>query len=310
MKLVRLSLVVVALFAVCGRCAVGQEAVAKIGDFSGQVQIQHGDKVIVPTKAGPIVRNGTIYNNDTVRTAKGQARVVFDDGTYVDMDEGTALQITVSRMAPTAEAEGKLERRIKVVLGRIYSMVKPNPAIGATRFELPDGIAAVRGTTVRVDVTPDGNWEFYLDEGEGTLKQEKIKSTMELKDKCGIGCEKKGDNSYEFANLGEKCVDIWLPPSPVTLEDGTVEMRETIIRDFCPGDELNITLSADGRYSITPVKGSVTVTNPAPKEAAPWAGIPPGEAVPPPMVGGGGGGGGGGGAAEEKKEEAPAHPGH
>ena len=292
---------ITAILMFAGLSAFGEEGIARVAKFSGEVQIQRGKQVIVPVKAGPVIRNGVIYAGDTVRTGKGVADILFEDGSIISMDERTTLKITLEKPSVPLEGGQPMERRVKLILGRVWSQIKPSKTVG-TVFEIPDGIAAIRGTTVRVVVGEGGKWEFYVDEGGAKVKHEVIKTTADLEKKCGLGCEKKAENSYEFTCLWERCIDLYLPPSPYKLPDGTIEMRPTWIRDFCFGESVLITLNADGTYTITATKGEVRITRPPVTGPPPWAPIPPGEAIPPRRIGGGGGGGGGPATPRGEKE--------
>jgi len=175
---------------------MGQQRIASIQSFIGEVEVEHSAQIIKPLKIGRMVRSGDVFDADTVRTRKGEADLLVVDGSVVKMDQDTALYMAfkTAQAAAGVPAPGTPDRRIKLVGGRIWCDVKPS-RIATTQFELPDGVAAVRGTIVEFAVDPAKGWNVGVDRGLMTLNHTGIRAQVSLTsgNKLGVRKMEKGE---------------------------------------------------------------------------------------------------------------------
>ena len=230
--------------------AHGQPRIASIQDFTGDVEVEHSAQIIKPIKLGRIIRNGDVFDSDTVRTRIGQADLLVVDGSVVKMDQNTTLYAGVETVAPGAGmAAPPADRKFRVVVGRIWADVKPSRT-STTKFELPDGVAAVRGTIVAFGVTGAKDWEASIDRGVMSLMQTAVSAHMSLSsgDKFGSG---KGEGAASrFSNLGNGSFD-------VLLADGSR------VSGFDPTKVLDVTRNPDGTYRLFAFRGDFSYTTAA-----------------------------------------------
>ncbi|NOZ22930.1 MAG: FecR domain-containing protein [Planctomycetes bacterium] len=157
---------VLVLIAVCCGVAVGQEGIARISEFTGDVHIQRGEEIIQPVQVGKMIRNGSLIDADMVQTKKGTASVLFEDGSILKLSEETLIVINPPEAKVQTAAQQKVvERRIRIVVGKVWNFIEPK-STGKTMFELPDGVAAVRGCSSQFTVSWNGS--YSLNVGEGT----------------------------------------------------------------------------------------------------------------------------------------------
>jgi hypothetical protein len=135
--------------------AHAQNRVAQLTSVSGTVKIERADsdKVDIARQLGPRVRNGSVFANDIVSTgASANAKIVFSDGSEVRLVENTSLSIRESEVPVASSGRKKaIGRTIKVMAGKVMADVIPGGTI-VTRFETPSGVAAVKGTSLTIDV--------------------------------------------------------------------------------------------------------------------------------------------------------------
>ena len=139
--------------------ADAQDRVAQITTAKGSVDITRADDGTVDKarQVGPRVRNGSVYARDVVSTkTEANATIVFSDGSNIRLDEDTSLAIREHKIAAI---EGGLDkpmgRTVKVLAGKIWADVVPSGTI-ATQFETPTGVAAVKGTSLVLEVRSGG----------------------------------------------------------------------------------------------------------------------------------------------------------
>ena len=135
-------------------------------DRAGQLETLEGSVTIIRAKDGSIdaarkvgtrVRNGSVFPNDIVRTSEeSTAKLVFSDGSKVEMAPDTQLtveEVDRSALLAAGKVDKPVGRMIRVLAGDALATVIPNPQI-ATMFQTPSGVAAVKGTVLRVSVPP------------------------------------------------------------------------------------------------------------------------------------------------------------
>ena len=241
-----LSLSLAALVMLLGFDAIGQQRIAAIQNFMGDVEVEHSAQIIKPLKIGKVIRNGDIFDSDTVRTRKGEADLLVADGSIVRLDQNTTLYMAFEGAQPGAPAPppAAMDRKLRLIVGRIWCDIKPSRTT-TTKFELPDGVAAVRGTVVEFGVTGPSEWDAMVDRGVMSLTHTGINAQMSLKTGNKIGVRK---GSAVITNLGSDEVDI-------LLADGSK------LSDFDPGDIVEVELLPDGRYIIKMLRGSAVFTS-------------------------------------------------
>ena len=140
--------------------AAAQERVAQLTKVDGTVNITRAadGTVVNARQVGPRVRNGSVFAGDVVSTeAAATATLVFSDGSEIRLVEGTALTIQetdVSALVEGSETKQAAGRRIRILAGKIFADIVPGGTL-ATEFETPSGVAAVKGTTLSIEVTPE-----------------------------------------------------------------------------------------------------------------------------------------------------------
>ena len=262
------AIVCAVLLAASGGNLFAQKSIGRIHQFAGELKIQHEGNILVPAKAGPLFRNANIYPGDTIRTGKGAAEVLFDDGSLLKMDERTILQVDQVEM----DAAGRKERNIKVILGRIWCKIEPTKTL-RTVFEVPDGVAAIRGTIVEIWVNEAGDWQFFVHEGTAELTYYRMAAMFGIQNECGFSLKQIDADTVELKCEEKCCIEILFRPAPFHKEDGTVVIVPTIVRDFCDGDVIQVKRNPDGSYDIREVTGTVNVTHLLPEEGSqlrPW----------------------------------------
>lgn len=245
-----------------------QMSIGRVHKFSGELQIQHEGHILVPAKAGPLFRNANVYAGDTVRTGRGAAELLFDDGSLLTMDESTIVQVDQVNLGATEQKE----RNVKIILGRVWCKIQPTKTL-KTVFEVPDGVAAIRGTTLEIWVDEAGNWGVMVHEGMAELTYYRMAAMFGIPKECGFRTTQVSADEVEFECTGECCIDILFRPSPFTKKDGTTAIVPTLVRDFCDGDILRVKRNPDGSYDFNEVKGTVRVTHLLPEERSlllPW----------------------------------------
>lgn len=267
--------------------AHGQQRIASVQGFTGDVELEHSAQIIKPIKLGKIIRNGDVFDSDTVRTRKGQADLLVVDGSVVKMDQNTALYMGFEAMQPAPGTTAPpADRKFRVIAGRIWADVKPSRT-STTKFELPDGVAAVRGTIVEFGVTGAKDWDASVDRGVMSLTQTTANAQMSLSsgDKFGSG-RTEGETS-RFSNLGNGAFD-------VLLADGSR------VSEFDPTEMIDVTRHPDGTYRLFALRGGFFYTTAAGRRMRISQGgsVESGQAQPGPAgaapaghTGGGSGGG-------------------
>ncbi len=139
--------------------AAAGERVAQLSKVTAEVEITRAEdgRVDRAVQVGPRVRGGSVFAGDVIATgANAGATLVFGDGTRVDLEQNTRLtvkEVDLSRLFAEAKSDKPIGRTIKLLAGDIYSEIVENPEI-ATEFETPSGVAAVKGTRIKLSVSP------------------------------------------------------------------------------------------------------------------------------------------------------------
>ncbi|MEW6355329.1 MAG: FecR domain-containing protein [Planctomycetota bacterium] len=228
------------LVAVCCGVAAGQEGIARISEFAGEVQIQRGEEIIRPVKVGQMIRNGSLINADMIQTRKGTASVLFEDGSQLKLDEETLIVINppMAKVQVAAQQEA-VERRIRIVVGKVWNFIEPK-STAKTLFELPDGVAAVRGCSSTIQVTWSGSYRLIVETGTYLPSQFSAGVSWEQ----GPGCDVRVDrtpNGIRITNAaGSK------GPITITYADGTQKTLQ-------PGEHIDIPITGKVQIgSLTP----------------------------------------------------------
>jgi hypothetical protein len=135
----------------CGNVS-GEEKLAVINKYKGDVTVQHEGNNLVVEKRGARIKNASIYDKDSISTKKAStAELVFNDGSRFDINEKTTLTISEEK---TTRLNKTLLRRVKIKAGGVLAEIIPSKTV-LTEFELPTGVATVRGTVVSINVEED-----------------------------------------------------------------------------------------------------------------------------------------------------------
>lgn len=144
--------------------ASARERVAQLSKVDGKVQVTRSEtqKVDDVVLMGTRVRGGSLYTGDQITTGpEATATVVFSDGTIVDLEADTVvavLQTDESKLMAAGKVDKPIGRTIQLVAGEIFSDIAHNEMV-STRFATPSGVAAVKGTRIRLSVDPEEGTE-------------------------------------------------------------------------------------------------------------------------------------------------------
>ncbi len=149
--------VIVVLLTVTGN---QDEALVVISMKTGSVSVMKmGATDSVEASVGQSLAKG-----DTVTVADGaQAQVTFSEGTTIDLESGTVLEITeLIITTDTGPNTITLKQEIGRTISRVTKLADP-----ASRYEVetPTGVAAVRGTVMEVNVDQQGTSRIFTREG-------------------------------------------------------------------------------------------------------------------------------------------------
>ena len=125
----------------CGNVS-GEEKLAVINKYKGDVTVQHEGINLVVEKRGARIKNASIYDKDSISTKKAStAELVFNDSSRFDINEKTTLTISEEK---TTKSNNNLIRRVKIKAGGVLADIIPSKTV-LTEFELPTGVATIRG---------------------------------------------------------------------------------------------------------------------------------------------------------------------
>jgi|SaaInl4_150m_RNA_FD_contig_31_886684_length_1136_multi_6_in_0_out_0_2 hypothetical protein len=135
----------------CGN-VFGEEKLAVINKFKGDVIIQHEGENQLVEQRGARIRNSSIYNQDSISTMEAStAELVFNDSSRFDINEKTTLTIISEK---TTKFNRSLLRRVSLKAGGLLAEVIPSKTV-LTEFEIPTGVATVRGTVITINLGVD-----------------------------------------------------------------------------------------------------------------------------------------------------------
>ena len=135
----------------CGN-VFGEEKLAVINKFKGHVTVQHEGENLVVEQRGARIRNSSVYNKDTISTMEAStAELVFSDSSHLDINENTTITISSEK---TTKLNRNLLRRVRLKAGGLFAEVIPSKSV-LTEFEIPAGVATVRGTKITINIDPD-----------------------------------------------------------------------------------------------------------------------------------------------------------
>ena len=152
------------------------ERLAVVSSFEGQIKIERGGVWKTVTKIGNRMRNSSVHSGDTVLTMPGaKAIMVFNDGSRLEVREDTTMTISEEQITDNAAQQGyvvkvagalekEVVRNIKLRAGGLWANITPSKSV-LTEFEMPTGIATVRGTIVTFNEQPDGSFAIETVEG-------------------------------------------------------------------------------------------------------------------------------------------------
>ncbi|MEE9193252.1 MAG: FecR domain-containing protein, partial [Thermodesulfobacteriota bacterium] len=197
----------------------GRERLAVISKYKGQVKVEHDTVLKTVTKIGNRIRNSSVYNEDTVLTMPvSMADLVFNDNTHLEVQEDTSLTISTRQITEEERAqEGfirkvagtqkEVVRNISLKIGKIWANITPSKSV-LTEFEMPTGVATVRGTRcwiahivkTIIEVLV-GELGFLCDIGTALLKKDtKIEVSVD-KDKKVVTLKNIGKNPITINDI-------------------------------------------------------------------------------------------------------------
>jgi len=203
------------LLLLCGT-AFAAQGIARISEFSGEVTVQRGEDLLRPVRVGKMIRNGVLMDNDMVQTKKGRATILFDDGSMLKLYDETLIVVNpppTEQIKTVAGAE-KTDRRIRIVVGKVWNLIQPKTK-KTTLFELPDGVAAVRGCSSTFQVTWAGSYRLIVDTGTYLPTQFSSGLSWEQPAGCDVRVERTPGGIRIVNMSGSE------HPITITLADGT-----------------------------------------------------------------------------------------
>jgi hypothetical protein len=267
-SIILFSTVLLLIFAT-GNPLYAQDRVAQLSAAEGDVTIKRAadDSVVEVRQIGPRVRNGSVFGKDEVRTgADSSATVLFGDGSHVYLKADTALTIEeqdLSALLESGKAKRPFGRTIRVLAGDAWANIAPNEEV-ATKFETPNGVAAVKGTRIHIRVDEPENagsggsgdpmageldWSVLIETLEGSLHFRNDSMELDIEDGYGIVVVLTGPGKFSIMALGTNpgILNILLP-------DGrTLSMN--------PGSSLNVVQTGVGTFNVTGARGLSFLTS-------------------------------------------------
>jgi hypothetical protein len=137
--------------------AYGQERLAAISKFTGDVKIQRKGQTLVIKKVGQRITNSSMFEGDVLDTGAGSAAVVlFTDGSHIKIGENATLDFNIRKLTDEEKAEtGQLiARTINIKEGRAWGSFAHSKTV-LTEFETPSGAAITRSGTIDFSTEPD-----------------------------------------------------------------------------------------------------------------------------------------------------------
>jgi len=164
----KLLIIIVSLVVVVTSIIISMSASSGKGpDQLSILSIQEGNVLVmkvgtnnwVDAQIGLVLEEGDIIKvgNDS------QASITFFDGSTIELETGTEIEIETLESADTENFETiTIQQRIGRTISRVKKLADP-----AARYEIetPSGVAAVRGTTMVIYVDPEGNSQVFNEEG-------------------------------------------------------------------------------------------------------------------------------------------------
>ena len=233
--------------------------IAKITKMSGDVRVVRiGAIEFRPQLVGRVIKRGALMSKDEIHTgANGSATVVFNDGSKMEIGPGAkvslAEMVLARRVRGTAVGQ---ERRIGISLGKVVWDVRRNETM-RTKFELPNGVAAVRGTGGAFNVQMVGaQIQVTMTLTEGGLQ---FSANLVLPGgavRVMTMTMTAGQNAG-YQVIGGKLQVTALPgsgPLTITLPNGS---KLTIPA----GSQMELRVGDDGKVYVRATKGTITMTN-------------------------------------------------
>jgi hypothetical protein len=119
--------------------------IAVVSDFTGDVMVMSGNRILPVTQRGHILANG-----DHVQTEKGSVRITFQDGAVLQMRPYTSISIQ-ERMEQGGFWFYKTQRAVRRITGYIGKLFFRSGVSKRNNFlQTPTAVCGIRGTEVEV----------------------------------------------------------------------------------------------------------------------------------------------------------------
>lgn len=244
--------------------AQAETAVGQVVFVKGIASIQH-----VAGAATPAAFGDSVQQLDTLQTAKGELRVLFDDKTLLTLGANSKVLVSEHVYKPAQRTRRSL---FEIVTGTVRAIVDQPTALRENniRLQTPTAVAGIRGTDAGVNVTADAA-QFVCFNGLFEAHA-KTNPRAGVRVKTGYWTEIRGD--------------VPTPPAPITAT--TMQPFSGVLNK----DELKDILKQSGAVPLTtppPSASGTTSPQAQPQQTTPPPPAPeqPTQPVTPPMVPGG-----------------------
>jgi hypothetical protein len=159
-----IPLMLTLMFAWASSPLASEGPVAKLTDFSGNIILRSQGSWTAQPKV-----NHPLYSSDKVVTRLGKATIVFNDGAVIHLANNSNLLIKEGSEDKGVLAKTKkVERRLRLILGKMSFSTGSSINKRATTLETPTAVCALRGTEGTLSINAKGGaYESYIKFTEG-----------------------------------------------------------------------------------------------------------------------------------------------
>jgi hypothetical protein len=243
----RIAFSVLSILVVAGLCACTSGPVAEVSARDAVVTLASGDN-----KPAVLEKKGSAQKGDVVETdAKGQAQVVFADGSLARL--GASTKLTVTELSTAELQRSAMTLDVGETWHRVQKLVAEDPLYAV---KTPVGVASVKGTAFGVTCTPEKVCTITVVEGivEFTTKDGTV-VTIEPFQRLVVPAADGGTPAATALPIDAMLTDPWLSAN---IDEDSVPLDAPSSSASLAGDwKLEVTVvSTDGRqgYAVGDVE--------------------------------------------------------
>ncbi|MFC2171776.1 FecR domain-containing protein [Acidobacteriota bacterium] len=201
--------------------AEAREYAAKLHKVQGDVEVSRR-QVSMPGQKGL-----TLYSGDQVKTSRGRATVLFNDGSVIRLRNNTEIEIK--------QPKGAFWRSVKVFGGRLWAKVRRSEKV-KTEFQSGTVITAIRGTIL----------EYFFDPVTGELKVGCLSGSIIVRYEVAGQTYEVSVAAGEMVTFGDNGLPTVEPFTPGDIAGTVVETEEEAI-EFKEGEDTPLQDQESGR---------------------------------------------------------------